>query len=301
MENATNYTLTAENKALIDTYNVIGTLGNVGMPGAPIMHFNLAVVPSENTVSGSVKIIQAIAPPYGQISIQNVKGQIRATGYGDVEQIVALEGNYTIGASDVLYSFKASMNLKMNWEGTGTFTYGDQTVENVHVDVEKKGDVVPKKENKTLTTNSVFELNVRSQNDAGTADGDKLFCKITNISNGSLRSGSFPIKEEVLLTIPPVQTKSNPIPPVWFLIPNDNILDTEYTIEISCPTDTSYPTKNITVKASDVEKWGAVPYNKRDNQIYQKGDYGIFGFAQEGPKGLIYTVTAGVLNPKLQG
>jgi len=299
MGNLTNDTLTAEHKALIGAYNVKGTLGNLDLLGAPIMHFNLVVVPSENTVSGSVEIIQAIAPPYGQISIQNLKGQIRATGYGNIEQIVALEGDYTIGASDVLYSFKASMNLKMNWEGSGTFTYGEQTVENVPVHVEKKGEVVPKKEN--LTTNSVFELNVRSQNDNGAADGNKLFCKITNISNGSLRSGSFPINEEVHLTVPPVQTKPNPIPPVWFLIPNDNILDTEYILEISCPADTNYPTKNITIKASDVEKWGAVPYNKRDNQIYQKGDYGIFGFAQEGPNGLIYTITAGVLNPQLQG
>ena len=301
MDNSTNGTLTAEKSALIGAYNAIGTLGNVGMPGAPIMHFNLVVVPSRNSVSGSVEIIQAIAPPNGQLSIQNVKGQIRATGYGNVEQIVALEGDYTIGASEVLYSFKASMNLKMDWEGSGSFTYGEQTIENVPVHVEKREEVASKKENKNLTTNSVFELNVRSQNDNGAADGNKLFCKITNISNGSLRSGSFPINEEVHLTIPPVQTKSNPIPPVWFLIPNDNILDTEYTLEISCPTDTSYPTKNITIKASDVEKWGAVPYNKRDNQIYQKGDYGIFGFAQEGPKGLIYTVTAGVLNPRLQG
>lgn len=133
MDNSANETLTAEKRALIGAYNATGTLGNVGMPGAPIMHFNLVVVPNRNSVSGSVEIIQAIAPPNGQLFIQNVKGQIRATGFGSVDQIVTLEGNYTIGASEVLYSFKASMNLNMNWEGKGTFTYGTQTIENVPV------------------------------------------------------------------------------------------------------------------------------------------------------------------------
>jgi len=136
MENSTKGTLTADETSLIGAYNVIGTLGNVGMPGAPIMHFNLVVVPSKNTVSGSVKIIQAIAPPNGQLFIQNLKGQIHATGYGGVTQIVALEGSYTVGASYALIPFKAYMSINGNWEGSGSFTYGTQTIENVPVHIE---------------------------------------------------------------------------------------------------------------------------------------------------------------------
>lgn len=149
-----------------------------------------------------------------------------------------------------------------------------------------------------MATKPVFQLSVLSQNDSGAADGNKIFCEITSITNGSLRSGSFPLKEGVVLPIPPGEDK--PATPTWFLVPDTNILDTSFDVKIYCPTDAKYPTTNITVKASDVEKWGATPYNDRNNQIYQKGDYGVFGFAQEGKHGLIYTITAGVLNPKLQ-
>jgi len=137
MSNTTNGTLAPEKKSLIGAYNVKGTLGNIGLPGAPIMHFNLVVVPSQNTITGVVEITQAIAPPNGQIFVNNVKGQIHATGFNGVEQIVSLEGNYTIGESYVLIPFKAFMNLKSNWEGTGTFIYGSQKIENVPVHIEK--------------------------------------------------------------------------------------------------------------------------------------------------------------------
>ncbi|CAD0004814.1 MULTISPECIES: hypothetical protein [Flavobacterium] len=151
-----------------------------------------------------------------------------------------------------------------------------------------------------MATNTVFQLSALSQNDAGAADGSQLFCEVTKITNGNLRTGSFSINEMVALPIPPGQNGSGPTP-TWFLVPDDNILDTSFNLEISCPSDSGYPTTKITVKASDVQKWAAIPYNERDNQIYQEGQYGIFGFAQEGPNGLIYTVTAGVLNPQLQG
>jgi len=151
-----------------------------------------------------------------------------------------------------------------------------------------------------MTTSKVFQLSALSQNDNGAADGSTIFCEITKITNGTLRSGSFPINEEVHLTTPPRQDSSGPTP-TWFLVPDADISETTFDLKISCPSDSSYPTTKITVKASDVQKWASFPYDKRDNQIYQGGEYGIFGFAQEGPNGLIYTVTAGVLNPQLQG
>lgn len=133
MENLKNGTVVQSTSALIGAYHVEGTLGNVGLPGAPIMHFNLVVVPSKNSVSGSVEITQSIAPPNGLIFIKNVKGQIHSTGFGKVTQIVALEGDYTIGASEALIPFRAYMNLENNWTGSGSFTYGSHTVENVPV------------------------------------------------------------------------------------------------------------------------------------------------------------------------
>ena len=151
-----------------------------------------------------------------------------------------------------------------------------------------------------MTTNAVFQLSALSQNDNGAADGSKVFCKITKITNGSLRMGSFPINKEVHLTTPPGQNGSGPTP-TWFLVPDHHILDTSFELEISCPSDDNYPKTSIAITAAAVQKWASIPYNDRDNQIYQEGKYGIFGFAQEGPSGLIYTVTAGVLNPQLEG
>jgi len=149
-----------------------------------------------------------------------------------------------------------------------------------------------------MATNTVFQLSALSQNDAGAANGSQLFCEVTKITNGTLRTGSFSINEMVALPTPPGQDGSGPTP-TWFLVPDDSILDTSFELEILCPSDNDYPKTAITVKASDVQQWASKPYNDRDNQIYQEGKYGIFGFAQEGPNGLIYTVTAGVLNPQL--
>ncbi len=146
-------------------------------------------------------------------------------------------------------------------------------------------------------SNNVFQLSALSQNDAGAADGSKLYCKIIGVCNGSLRKGSFSINEDVQLPIPPVVGKQAPATPTWFLIP-ENGLEGSFTIEIFCPTDSSYPSKIITVSETDVKNWAKVPFGERENQIYQDGEYGIFGFAQEGP---IYTITAGVLNPRKNG
>lgn len=149
-----------------------------------------------------------------------------------------------------------------------------------------------------MATNTVFQLSALSQNDAGAADGSQLFCEVKKITNGNLRTGSFSINEMIALPTPPGQDGSGPTP-TWFLVPENNILDTSFELEILCPSDNNYPKTSITIKASDVQQWASIPYNERDNQIYQEGKYGIFGFAQEGPNGLIYTVTAGVLNPQL--
>lgn len=149
-------------------------------------------------------------------------------------------------------------------------------------------------------TTKVFQFSALSQNDPGAADGSQLYCKITKITNGSLRNGSFPVNEDVHLVTPPGQNNSGPTP-TWFFIPENKMDTVSFNLEIFCPTDNEYPTKSILVTASDVKEWASVPFKERDNQIYQVGEYGVFGFAQEGTNGLIYTITAGVLNPRKQG
>lgn len=148
---------------------------------------------------------------------------------------------------------------------------------------------------------NVFQLSALSQNDFGAADGADICCTITAVTGGTLTTGSFPFQKLVKLPVPPPPPPvpaTPPSTPTWFLQPTGNITDTSYTLEIGCPSDSKYPTATITVTGAQVQEWGQIPYPDRPNQIYQKGVYGIFGFAQVGPDGLIYTVTVGVLNPQ---
>ncbi len=128
----------ANSSSLAGAYLVNGTVGNVGMPGAPIMHFSLVVVPGTNSVNGTVEITQATAPPYNQIVVHNVSGAIHAIGFGSVIQIVVLNGQSTQSVSTPAFAtylaqFSAHMAIDSNWNGQGGFIYGTQRVENVPV------------------------------------------------------------------------------------------------------------------------------------------------------------------------
>lgn len=151
-----------------------------------------------------------------------------------------------------------------------------------------------------MSNNNVFQLSVLSQNDAGAADGAELFCKITEINNGDLRPGSFAINQNIELPIPPPPNGVGPATPTWFLIPtNDNTAS--FSVEVFCPTDVDYPAVSIIITEEEVRAMVQVPFAKRENVIYQQGEYGIIGFATEGADGLIYTITGGILNPRLHG
>lgn len=125
-------------KTLAGAYLTNGTIGNVGMPGAPIAHFSLVVVPSANSVSGTVEITQAIDGPQSEIVVKNVKGQIRSTGYGKVTKVVSLEGEYLVSVpapaiGTYLVKFTAHMAIDNEWNGQGGFTYGDNDIDDVPV------------------------------------------------------------------------------------------------------------------------------------------------------------------------
>ena len=123
---------------LSGAYLVNGTVGNVGTPGAPIMHFSLVVVQSLNTVSGSVEITQAVAPPNGLTTIKQVTGVIRATGFGKVTHVVVLDGAYNVdfpppATGFVTQKFSAHLAIDNEWNGSGGFIYGHSDIENVPV------------------------------------------------------------------------------------------------------------------------------------------------------------------------
>lgn len=125
-----------ESKTLIESaYLTKGTIGNVGMPGAPIVHFSLVVSPEQNTVSGIVEITQAVDRPTIKV---NVTGNIRYTGYGDITKIVNLSGEYIVSVpppaiGSYLQKFTAYLDVNNNWNGTGGFTFGTQKVDDVPV------------------------------------------------------------------------------------------------------------------------------------------------------------------------
>jgi uncharacterized protein DUF1842 len=127
---------------LAGAYLAKGTIGNVGMPGAPIATFSLVVVPSQHSVSGTVVITQAINGPDNHIVIP-VTGKIYATGFGQFTQVVSLHGQYVqsfpppaIGS--FLADFDAHFAIDNAWNGTGGFSYWKYTVENVPVATAKK-------------------------------------------------------------------------------------------------------------------------------------------------------------------
>jgi hypothetical protein len=131
---------------LAGAYLAKGTIGNVGMPGAPVASFSLVVVPSQHSVSGTVVITQAIQGPDSRIVVE-VTGKIYSTGIGKVTQVVGLKGQYihsvpppAIGS--FLANFDAHLAIDNEWNGTGGFSYFGHNVENVPVKSAKQAELV---------------------------------------------------------------------------------------------------------------------------------------------------------------
>lgn len=129
---------TAENP-LASLYRACGTLGNVGMPGAPVVYFALLVHPSGGQVTGMVHIKQAIEGPNSDITVQNVQGSIKELVWNNQTlKVVSLTGMYyqqSPPPAIVVYQekFAAHMVLGQDWNGQGGFTYGQHQVDNVPV------------------------------------------------------------------------------------------------------------------------------------------------------------------------
>lgn len=123
--------------AKFGTYLVNGEAGNVGMAGAPILHFSLLVVSGTGKVSGHAMISQALGAN-SEKHINDVTGEIHGAGLGPVTKLVALKGTYfetltppAIGTLEV--PFQATLAVDDAWNGKGGFTCGAVKVENVPV------------------------------------------------------------------------------------------------------------------------------------------------------------------------
>ncbi|MFZ5747241.1 MAG: DUF1842 domain-containing protein [Pseudomonadota bacterium] len=108
------------------------------MPGAPSLELDLLVTAPTGKVNGTARITQALPPPYGEIFIPDVTGQINHTGFGKDTMLVGLHGDYTVSVpppaiGTYLAHFTAALAVDASWNGTGTYSYGKTTIANAKV------------------------------------------------------------------------------------------------------------------------------------------------------------------------
>jgi hypothetical protein len=90
-------------------------------------------------LSGHASITQAIAPPGGDILINNVTGHVRHLIFGGtVTVLVSLQGTYERRGPPpteyiILEQFRAQFSVNVQWDGRGSFDYGGQAVNDVPV------------------------------------------------------------------------------------------------------------------------------------------------------------------------
>jgi hypothetical protein len=124
-------------------YLVRFVMGNVGLPGAPVLHVAAVVDAPTGRMAGHAQITQAIAPPGAMIAISDLTGQIRSLGFGESVRVVTLSGTYeysfpppAIGTET--QDFSATLVLERDeWAGQGSFTYGNHLVDDVPVKLEE--------------------------------------------------------------------------------------------------------------------------------------------------------------------
>lgn len=165
-------------------------------------------------------------------------------------------------------------------------------------------------------SNPIFQLSILSQNDQpngvcpGCSVGAEITATIVEYGGGTIYASnapqpypntSFPLNKPVLLPIPPAPGTTAPATPTWFMEVTSGIENAWFSVEIQTPGNLS---TSIRVNGSDMAAWVAANQKGPTNQIYAKGDCGIFGYAQENaasqqPVYWIYTLTAGVCNPQV--
>ncbi len=129
-------------EAKVGLYLVNAVAGNVGMPGAPILHLNLMVNAVTGTITGHAQQTQAVAPPQGQIPIVITGGHIRFTGFGKYAKIVVLTGHGMItlpppAIGTYLVPFHAEFAIDNQWNGIGGWTLGSTHINEVPIHVVK--------------------------------------------------------------------------------------------------------------------------------------------------------------------
>lgn len=121
-----------------DDYFVKGTIGNIGIPGAPLASFALEVLLLKNAVKGTVVITQAVNMLESDIVVQ-VTGKIHDTGFGQFTKVVSLQGQYLqyfspLEKATFLADFDAHFAIDNGWNGIGGFSCYNYQIENEPVE-----------------------------------------------------------------------------------------------------------------------------------------------------------------------
>ncbi len=112
--------------------------GNIDLPGAPVLNLALLYNPEAGALTGEALVTQAIAPPNGHVVIRPVSGAVHGLGLGGATRVFNLSGEYTVSVpppaiGTYLAKFTAVFSTDNNWNGHGSFTYGNHTVTNVPI------------------------------------------------------------------------------------------------------------------------------------------------------------------------
>ena len=111
-----------------DAYTVKFTVGNVGEPGAPILHVTAVVNDLTDKINGHGVITQAIEGSAGHIELHHLTGQLTMDKFRNLHRTVTLQGSFVIPPTEVVQGFSAELELAVDaWTGSGTFTYGAKT------------------------------------------------------------------------------------------------------------------------------------------------------------------------------
>jgi hypothetical protein len=124
--------------SVIGLYLVKGVAGNVGLPGAPLLHFMLGVNAVTGQATGHAKQTQAVAAPYNDIPITIKAGHVQSTGLGKYTKVVWLAGEGFVSfpppaIGSYLVPFTAHFAVDDHWNGVGGWSLGAHHIENVPV------------------------------------------------------------------------------------------------------------------------------------------------------------------------
>ncbi len=110
-----------------------GMMGEVTDPLSPVLNFSLLVHPSENTVSGTVKL--TISDGQEEIYSGQVAGTTHASGFKDVVRLINIRGNFPpqYKLSGIVLPFETNMSLDSDWDGSGGMTFKGRNYENLPI------------------------------------------------------------------------------------------------------------------------------------------------------------------------